>query len=524
MSEISVDILEAIRAGDPLTPEQRDELNRNPDILDDLTDIEQFEAKLAYDLDLDDADIQTFIDHPGLALDVNDFALGVFKLFQETRGDQVPQLDRTFFDDLYGDGSVKWRTSTDELRELGQTLYPRQTQRAGPGNLRRDDLQFLVALSNVDPDKVFEGLELLAESVRPSDLKQAFGGLDVPINIAIEQETDTRATTFADEHPELSAADAKVAFEAAENVAAQQGGDEVVTAGGVTITNFSIDEAIRLFGISVPRGVPSGLSARRDGEEVRPKYGVEAIYKDDDGRLWSDKPLEVRMQMQADMVEAGFLTPGSFTAGEWDPATRAARDLVITEANSAIIDWRDVIANHKATPIKAQIDPSLRVFLSPDPATLASDVRNLFLSQLGRQPTAIEMAELADELQLNHRLDFEANLADARAQGEDLREQTVGALREGFVRVDSDLAFSSRQRNRDATIVAPDLDFDDDSDEPTSTVQDVDPRSRLEASFFAKYGPLIDYRRQRNDATEAKSNLMTSVLNLDALIRSGTGF
>ncbi len=148
----------------------------------------------------------------------------------------------------------------------------------------------------------------------------------------------------------------------------------------------------------------------------------------------------------------------------------------------------------------------------------------MFIGNLGRLPTDIEMAELADELNLNHRLDFEANLADARAQAASLVEATTGALREaaGVAPVPADLSSAELRREMGRTDEAFVPDLGDLGVE--AEVEDVDPRSRLEESFFAKYGPLIDYRRERSDATEAKSNLMTSILNLDALIKGGTWF
>ncbi len=245
------------------------------------------------------------------------------------------------------------------------------------------------------------------------------------------------------------------------------------------------------------------------------------------------------MQMQADLVEAGFLTPGSFTAGPWDLATRNARFDVIVEANSAIIDWQSIIEQAKVSPFKKDFERG--VFLSPDPASIAADVRNIFINNLGRLPTDLEMAELADELELNHRLDFEANEALRREEAQEQVSATAltGAI--GQLQAGAREAFASGEVPFDSSSIegiegslaaaeaAAEAGF-----VPTEAVTeagvagaevpDVSPRDRLEASFFAKYGPLINLQRKRNDAIEAQSNLMQGILNMDALVRRGTGF
>ena len=526
MSEISARIIEALQAGDPLTSRQKDQLNQNPGLLDELSFEERLEIKLAYGLDLTEADVQDFPKDPSLAIDVSEFAEAVFRAVRN--GD----VSREFFDAIYGDGKTAWRRGSEGLQDLPEPFYPAQTIRAGIGNIQRDDLELLVALSDLSPAQVEEGLDELANTYRLATLKDMFRGTEVPVNAAVDRWYEREVDKLLEENPERDPEATRRMLEAGEEEA------DPATLSDEEFANLSTDEKIAFyedqFGVADPIGVGEDFSARRGGrgavggksivdgdvveETARPRYGTDDIALDEGGRLWADRPLEVIIGMQADMVEAGYLQAGGFTVGMWDRSTREARFALLDDANNNLQSWHDTLQNRMAAPRDDQFVPE--PFLAPDPASIASDVRNMFINNLGRLPTDIEMAELADELELNHRLDYEAQQADARAMAETFQDESVMAIRQAAESVDIPQTFGRQTREEKAgisDIVVPDVDV------AIPDQQDVDPRSRLEQSFFNKYGPLIEYRRERSDAVEAKSNLMQSILNLDALMKQGTG-
>lgn len=559
MSEIPTEILDAIRVGDPMTLEQFRTLLANPSILADLTPGERLGAKLGYGLPLADADYEIFKDDPSLGLDVTAFAEGAFELWR--RG----EIGQDFFDEVLGDdpivrGEVSmeslraartgWRTGEVDISALvdlpGELHLPNIGGAIfGGGESRRDEITFLLALTQLSLAQVKKATNLLAEEIPHVILTEAFDNEVISLNESIADVKAQKRADYKLEHPEDSEEQIDAHFNELDLQAEQElGTHDVDIGGGVKVRGLTAAQQLDLrYGVEDPLGIREGTTAIRDGEEKRPEWNADHVILREDGTLYADMSMEQIILMQADMVEAEFLTAGNFLPGYWDHGTRNARARLLEEANNDFDHWKVTLEKRKQATRDDVSDVPTRlvdnVFLVQDPASMAADVRNMFIENLGRLPSPTEMAELANELELDHRLDFEARLADKTALAQQQHEQDLvdaGAggideaalLRRAVASADPSFyePFGSTPTVQEAIATERSLLEPQgglviaDEDE----VQDVDPHSRLEANFFAKYGPVIDYKRERSDATEAKSNLMTSILTLDALIKQGTGF
>jgi hypothetical protein len=160
-------------------------------------------------------------------------------------------------------------------------------------------------------------------------------------------------------------------------------------------------------------GEQTGLFGNQDAiigvpaNYLPPRESATDFYTQNDlVNLFAGLEVEEIAGIQADLVNAKLLTIGDgFIPGEWDAPTQSAFSRVLRRANMGGVTeyekqtgaaWRNVLEEYVANPVPTIPDDD--VFLPPDPATNAQQVKSLYARELNREPSAYELKLLSNEL------------------------------------------------------------------------------------------------------------------------------
>lgn len=242
-----------------------------------------------------------------------------------------------------------------------------------------------------------------------------------------------------------------------------------------------------------PIGVPRDFVAQRD-VFTHPAQQAESMEVDPryfDGDEWSpagQTPEEIA-QIQSRLEAAGLLNPDSYWAGTWDDQTVAAYRSALGMANASgrsadaqidrlIATLPESIKEQRARAEAAetfQAPPYMR----PDPDALAQDVKDLFRSRLGREPTPDDLSWGIQGLGADFRAQYEAQVAAARAEFDTARAGEPGG----------------------------------------GTFQSVDPVSSFRERLEQRFGPEIDRLAALPEVRENMNNVFGSIRTMESLIR-----
>lgn len=377
-------------------------------------------------------------------------------------------------------------------------------------------------LANIDREKLAEALRVLTEAtkgpiseneilIRARALAQRINllpsiGPAPTIDPQTGEELDlppldpTFTRRFYDAASELGIPESQVHQMVA---SAQQ---QSATAGGELSPEFLLQGQLDQWEAEIqarrgsPIGVPDDFVAQRTvihgpgdigmggpGSFVRP---VEPRYFE--GDEFSPAGLDPAQitQIQQRLVDAGLMEPDTYWAGFWDSQTAGAYKQALGMANQSGLDvdkaleelartLPESIKEQRAQAEAAKVfqEPP---FVEPDYATLAQDAKSYFRSRVGRDPTEAEMAEWTGVMSNLYRQDFEAEVAEMRAQFEAAQDPTKTA-------------------------------------EPT-TIQGVDPVARFRQMFDQRFGSEINRLESLDDVRANASNVFASLRTMSSLI------
>ncbi len=272
-----------------------------------------------------------------------------------------------------------------------------------------------------------------------------------------------------------------------------------------------------------PIGVPVDFVASREGpREFRrdPKPGesrtrVEAIEPqyfegDELAPATLDGAIIARLQMR--LVAAGLLEKNTYYVGAWDDLTIAAYKSVLGFANQNGFDATKAMNRLIATLPQSVKDARARAeqlkvfqeppYIKPDMATLAQDVKRYFRQEVGRDPTAGEMAEFAGAMSAAYRADFEAEVAVLRSTSDAANQApTTG----------SDLS-SAIVARRGLTVAAP------VAAGGGGTFQGIDPVARFREAFDRRFKPETERLAALGDVRANVNNVYASLRTMTSLI------
>jgi hypothetical protein len=198
------------------------------------------------------------------------------------------------------------------------------------------------------------------------------------------------------------------------------------------------------------------------------------------------------------LVRGGYLDPDDMTGGgTWAYAEASAMGALMEEANAIGITWESQAGRVASDPSEAAkrrargttggrapfVAPP---YLKPDQATLSQAVKQAVRNKLGREPTARDMGDLIEQLGVDYRAEYAAQVAAARAQF----DATTRAL-------DTDTAQSS------------------------GTVQTVDPSARFAEHFESRFAPEIAFKDRREDLNQREAVGRATLNMVDSLIGGG---
>lgn len=208
----------------------------------------------------------------------------------------------------------------------------------------------------------------------------------------------------------------------------------------------------------------------------------------DEARLFVTKSPEYIAYIQGLMVQGNILTADDVAkSGSWGMAEEAAIKAHLYAADErgmAIEQWLEEVAANPLPP-EQPVGFTQPVYLAPDYATLSQNVKNVFRTQLGREPEPYEMGDLIRQLEIDHYADYQSQVDAARMEWE------------------------ARQRASETG-----------QEQATGTVQGVDPFSRMKEYFDKQYGP---ERERAEDVAEHGANVGLVMNNLAGLERGVTG-
>ena len=150
-----------------------------------------------------------------------------------------------------------------------------------------------------------------------------------------------------------------------------------------------------------------------DDNYVSPK-GADAndyYFANDAIDYFRGKSPDVIADIQADLVNIGYLSPGQFVPGLWGEKEAVAMTAVLKVQNSL-----GVPSGKKATAWEEAMDVLLnttlpsyqqeRVYLAPDYSKVAKSINSLFASELGREPEQYELQLLANQYNADTKAKF----------------------------------------------------------------------------------------------------------------------
>lgn len=201
--------------------------------------------------------------------------------------------------------------------------------------------------------------------------------------------------------------------------------------------------------------------------------------------------------LQLQLERAGLLEKGEYHISFWDIPTGAAMQLAMGFANEGGVTYQAILTQLSQIQLsKSELgDPAL---LSPDPASIAQDVKATFRQRLGREPTASELRELGAALG-----GFETESLEQRAE-----LTATGRIEPGF----TDLEPSALQQQLGVTpgrVAVP------------GTPVVVDPIARFLELFDKRFGPEEARNRRVFDTANQRRSVMSSLTTMQALIEGG---
>ncbi len=198
--------------------------------------------------------------------------------------------------------------------------------------------------------------------------------------------------------------------------------------------------------------------------------------------------------LQRRMERAGLLDKGDYRPGFWDTPTRDAMKLAMGFGNEQRKSYQAILEQLALFPVpKSELgDPAA---LSPDPASIAQDVKATFRQRLGREPSASELRELGSALG-GFETESLAQQAELAATGRLLPEFTSATLPGG-------------SQISGGKVAVPD------------TPVIVDPRARFLELFDKRFGPEEARNRRVIDVANQRRSVMSSLTTMQALIEGG---
>ena len=198
--------------------------------------------------------------------------------------------------------------------------------------------------------------------------------------------------------------------------------------------------------------------------------------------------------LQRQMERAGLLDKGDYTPGFWDRPTRDGMELAMGFGNEQNRTYQTILADLALIqPNKAELgDPAP---LSPDPASIAQEVKATFRQRLGREPSASELRELGSALG-GFETESLAQQAELAATGRITPEFTSATLPGG-------------SQISGGKVAVP------------GTPVIVDPRARFLELFDQRFGPEVARNRRVIDVANQRRSVMSSLTTMQALIEGG---
>ena len=249
------------------------------------------------------------------------------------------------------------------------------------------------------------------------------------------------------------------------------------------------------------RQVPDALGATRPGDPTRVQT-FEPQYFEGDELAPASLDGTVIARLQKRLVAAGLLKEDDYYSGYWDDLTAAAYKKALGYSNqspgldvSATIDEliRTLPQSVKdARDLDKFAEPP---FLKADIATLAQKVKTTLRNELGRDPTAAELAELTGAMR--------------------------GFRREGFdAFVESERAAFNKDRGivDPSRIVAPMGVVSGGLTVEPQTLQDVDPAARFQEFFEKRFKPEIDRLDSLGEVRRNANNVFASLRTMSSLV------
>ncbi len=256
---------------------------------------------------------------------------------------------------------------------------------------------------------------------------------------------------------------------------------------------------------------PDALGATRPGDPTRTQT-FEPRYFEGDERAPQSLDGTVIARLQKRLVAAGLLDEDEYYAGYWTEVSWLAYKTALGVANTNGTDVSKAIDELIRTlPQSIKDERDLDKFaeppyLTPDYATLAQTVKKTMRDELGRDPTAGELAQLTREMSGFEREQFEVDTERERIIFEGGKETvtpptlTFGQpLPEG--QPPSLNLFGPR-----ATPVGP------------QTLQDVDPEARFQELFEKRFKPEIDRLDSLGEVRRNTNNVFASLRTMSSLI------
>ena len=201
--------------------------------------------------------------------------------------------------------------------------------------------------------------------------------------------------------------------------------------------------------------------------------------------------------LQLQLERAGLLEKGEYHISFWDIPTGNAMQLAMQFANEGGVTYQAMLTQLSLIQrSKSELgDPAP---LSPDPASIAQDVKATFRQRLGREPSASELRELGAALG-----GFETQSLEQQAE-----LATTGRLEPDF----TDLEPSALQQQlgiAPGQVATP----------GTPTI--VDPVARFLELFDKRFGPEEARNRRVFDTANQRRSVMSSLVTMQSLIEGG---
>jgi hypothetical protein len=275
-----------------------------------------------------------------------------------------------------------------------------------------------------------------------------------------------------------------------------------------------------------PIGVPVDFVAARQIEDPSPisllagagvfptTRAIAPQYFDGDELAPATLDPAVIARLQRRLVAAGLLDDDTFYVGAWDDLTIAAYKGVLGFANQNGIDATKSMDRLIATLPQSVKDARARAkqlkvfqeppYIKPDMATLAQDVKRYFRQEVGRDPTAGEMAEFSAAMSSAYRADFEAEVGALRAAFNAENDPTLG--------VSASTEAGRLTRSIEAPVVP---------GGGGGTFQGVDPVARFREAFDRRLKPETDRLQGLSERRANVNNVYESLRTMTSLIGGG---